>query len=138
MSKVDAKIKHVPFLITTAGVLLFAVVKFHLREMDIQNEVIQFLLGIYPNFLAGMMIPLLFLFKYDELDVAKVAAFDMKIKLIMVATLLFLIYEEFRPTIGSSKTFDVWDMVFSAVGLMVFLGVYRMLRMRKMGRGEGG
>ncbi len=121
-----------PAIITISGVLIFAVVKFYLRELHIQNDFILFTLGIYPNFLAGLMIPMLFLFKYRVLDIDKVENFDRRIKYIMLATLMFLIFEEYRPTFGSSKVFDYWDIVFSAVGLIVFYIVYLKLKTGKL------
>jgi hypothetical protein len=120
-----------PAVITISGVLIFAVVKFYLRELHIQNDLILFILGIYPNFLAGLMIPMLFLSKYRVLDIDKVDNFDRRIKYIMLATLIFLIFEEYRPTFGSSRVFDYWDIVFSAVGLIVFYIVYLKLKTDK-------
>ncbi len=111
---------------------IFAVVKFYLRELNIQNDFILFILGIYPNFLAGLMIPMLFLYKYELVIIDRVKKFDIKIKYIMLATLIFLIFEEYRPTFGSSKTFDYWDIIFSAVGLIVFYMVYKTLKTNKL------
>jgi|GWRWMinimDraft_6_1066014.scaffolds.fasta_scaffold10614_2 hypothetical protein len=127
--------KHVyqlPKIITLSGVIVFAIVKFYLRELKIQNDFISFILNIYPNFLAGLMIPMLFLFKYEFIAFDRIKKFDRKIKFIMLATLLFLIFEEYRPTFGSSKTFDFWDMIFSAVGLIVFYMVYKTLLTDKL------
>lgn len=121
-----------PILITIAGVLIFAIVKFYLRELNIQNDLILFLLGIYPNFLAGLMIPMLFLSNYQKLSSDKVKSFDLKIKFIMLATLIFLIFEEYRPTFGSSKIFDYWDIIFSGVGLILFFIVYKKLKNYKL------
>jgi hypothetical protein len=121
-----------PGIISIAGVVLFAVVKFYLRELNIQNDLILFALGIYPNLLAGLMIPMLFLFRYHQLAIDKVRTFDRSVKFIMLATLIFLIFEEYRPTFGSSKIFDYWDIVFSAVGLAIFYMVYKKLKNDKL------
>jgi len=121
-----------PKIITFCGVLIFAVVKFYLRDLNIHNDFSRFILNIYPNFLAGLMIPLLFLYKYEFIAIDRIKKFDIKIKCIMVATLLFLIYEEYRPTFGSSKTLDYWDMIFSGVGLLVFYMVYKTMRADKL------
>jgi hypothetical protein len=122
----------IPKIITFSGVFIFAVVKFYLRELNIQNDFIIFILGVYPNFLAGFMIPMLFLFRYELLPLEKVKNFGKKINYIMLATLLFLIFEEYRPTFGSSKTFDYWDIIFSALGLIVFYMVYKTLKTYKL------
>jgi len=74
---------------------------------------------------------MLFLSKYRVLDIDKVDNFDRRIKYIMLATLIFLIFEEYRPTFGSSRVFDYWDIVFSAVGLIVFYIVYLKLKIDK-------
>ncbi|MBK9643378.1 MAG: hypothetical protein IPO72_19390 [Saprospiraceae bacterium] len=121
-----------PKIITLSGVFLFAVVKFYLRELNIQNDFIRFILNIYPNFLAGLMIPMLFLYNYELVAIDRVKKFDVKIKYIMLATLIFLIFEEYRPTFGSSKIFDYWDMIFSAIGLIVFYIVYKTIMTAKI------
>jgi len=121
-----------PKIISFSGVIIFAVAKFYLRELNIQNDFIRFILGIYPNFLAGLMIPMIFLYKYELLAIDSVEKFDLKIKYIMLATLIFLIFEEYRPTFGSSKIFDYWDIIFSAAGLIVFYMVYKTLKTDKL------
>lgn len=121
-----------PKIISLSGLFIFAIVKFYLRELKIQNDFISFFLDIYPNFLAGLMIPMLFLYKYEMVAIDKVKKFDIKIKYLMLATLIFLIFEEYRPTFGSSKTFDFWDIIFSAVGLIVFYMVYKSLKTDKL------
>ena len=125
-------LNQLPAIITTSGVIIFAIVKFYLREKNIENDWLLFILGIYPNFFAGLMIPMLFLYRYHHWDLTKVEDFDKKIHFLMLASLLFLVFEEYRPTFGSSKTFDYWDIIFSAVGLAVFYMVYSRLKTEKL------
>jgi len=119
-------------IISYAGILIFALVKFYLRDLQIQNSFIRFAMGIYPNFLAGLIIPMLFIFKYDKVPVPKVNKFDIRIKCIMLASIIFLIFEEYKPTFLASRHFDYWDIVFSALGSALFYLVYRKLKKSKI------
>jgi glycopeptide antibiotics resistance protein len=89
-------------------------------------------MGVYPNFLAGLIMPMLFIFKYDKLPVPKVNEFDIKIKCIMLASIAFLIFEEYNPTFLASRNFDYWDILFSAVGSALFYLIYRKLKTSKL------
>lgn len=125
-------IYRLPMIVSVLGILLFGFVKFYLRTLHFTNGFIKFLLGIYPNFIAGLIIPMLFLFKYQSIPLNKVKSFDIKIKLIVLISTSFLIFEEFRPTFASSKTFDYWDIIFSVIGSLLFLLIYQKIKNKKI------
>jgi hypothetical protein len=124
--------RQLPLCISLLSLGLFAIVKFYWRNLSVESDSIRFLLGVIPNFLAGLLIPMLFVLDYYKLPLAKINVFDIKITLVVIFSLLFLIIEEFRPTLLASKVFDYWDIIFSVFGEGVFLYVFKVIRTARL------
>ena len=113
--------------------LLFGLVtlnKKFIRPRFEHQPVIGILTGCFPNFLAAFIISLSI--------VSPVLIRKPEIGRILVYTgsgivFIILTVEEFRPMWGASTQFDTWDIVASALGSILAIGVFEILTRKRRG-----
>jgi hypothetical protein len=93
--------------------ILFVINKEFLRPYFSNVIIIKDILGSLPNFIGAFMFSLFFINKALKLEYKKGLSI-----MVISAVIVFLILtkEEFRPYLLASKTFDILDILFSAIG----------------------
>ncbi len=84
------------------------------RKFDVTNDLLNYILGSYPNFQAAFFFPLLLVF-----ELAKkfgINRTELLFHLSLVFVIILLIIEEYVPIFGNSKIWDIHDILFSSVG----------------------
>jgi hypothetical protein len=124
--------------ILIAGTLLIWAVKFGVRPFYEGNESFQFFLGVAPNLFGSFLIPFgaYWLFSGRDFFVARIFRIHTMTHLLHVCLLGFslLIFNEYLqliPVFG--RTFDYFDILFSAIGLTVSYFVFGRMVVRKLG-----
>ncbi|PID61117.1 MAG: hypothetical protein CR986_03165 [Ignavibacteriae bacterium] len=112
-------IKFLSGIILSIGIALFILVKFYLRKLNFENNIIVFILGIAPNFLFALFTSTALASEYFRIKKQKREKFDRDYKLLLVGIFLILILEEFFPFFSGSKVTDIYDIFASLVGILI-------------------
>jgi len=115
--------------VVITGTLLIWLIKYGIRPLLPGNEAVTFFLYIAPNLLGSFLIPFgaCWFFAGRDFRVARIFRIRNYFELGKVCTLGFLMlvineYLQRIPFFG--RTFDVYDILFSAVGLGIAYFVY--------------
>ncbi len=101
-------------------IALFIICKYWLRPLKIQNEAVNFFLGIAPNFFASMGIPMFAFWNYKSMTATKFANYNKWLPYFLVLFFIGFIIEEVKPTFANSQHFDWFDILFSGTGILIF------------------
>jgi hypothetical protein len=127
---------HVPFtfprFIALFLVIIYIVVKYIFRTIEVESYFINFTLGVLPNFLAAVGIPMFGLWNYHKLKLEEIQKNHKRMPYFLAFLGLVFISEEIFPFFGNSKVFDYWDMLSSAFGLILFHSYYNHLYRRAL------
>lgn len=117
------------------GTLLIWTIKFIIRPLHLFDDPARFFLGIAPNLFGSFLIPFgaYLFFSGKNFLIARLFRIQSAYDLRMVCLLGFgmLIVNEYLqliPVFG--RTFDVYDMLFSSIGLLVSYFVFAKLQQR--------
>lgn len=132
-------VKKINKWIIITGVLFIVLVKLVIRPTCDCNKAISFLLGIMPNLIGSFLIPFCAIWfysgqKYFPVRILRIQSQnDLRSVCIMGFTMLVLNeYLQLIPFFG--RTFDYFDMIFSAVGLMSSYFVFEKIYSKKLYR----
>lgn len=105
------------------GALLWTLAIFLRGTVLIQNEIISFLLGIAPNFGAGLLLPMLTM-RYYPILLKKDITFK-KFILILIAIFLLLFVSEVVHDKFLNSRVDFYDMIASLIAFGVMILSYK-------------
>lgn len=105
------------------GALLWTLAIFLRGTVLIQNEIISFLLGIAPNFGAGLLLPMLTV-RYYPILLKKDITFK-KFILILIAIFLLLFVSEVVHDKFLNSRVDFYDMIASLIAFGVMILSYK-------------
>ena len=118
-----------------AGTLLIWTIKFVIRPLHLFDEPMNFFLGIAPNLFGSFLIPFgaYWLFTGRSFLLARIfrlqSAYDLRIVCLLgIGMLIVNEYLQLIPFFG--RTFDVFDILFSMVGLAVSYFVFNRLQQK--------
>jgi hypothetical protein len=98
------------------GTLLIWAVKFAIRPYVQLNESMQFMLGILPNLLGSFLLTFGAFWLAEKYFFPTRSSYDLRMQSVLFFALLIINeYLQLLPVFG--RTFDVFDILFSAVGL---------------------
>jgi hypothetical protein len=122
------------FLIT--GTLIIWTIKFIIRPLHLFDDPTRFFLNIAPNLLGSFLIPFgaYWFFSGRNFLVARIFRIQTNYDLKLVSVLGFgmLVVNEYLQMIPFfGRTFDLNDIYFSSVGLLVSYFVFSRLQLRK-------
>lgn len=106
------------------GTLLIWLIKFGIRPLNLLNEPVRFLLGIAPNLLGSFLIPFAAYWFFTGRDhlLARLfkirTAFDLGLVCLLAFGML-LVNEYLQQVPVFGRTFDPFDILFSAFGLIL-------------------
>ena len=123
------EVKTISKWLVIIGTLIIWTIKFGIRPYYGFNQPISFFLGIAPNLLGSFLIPFgaCWFFSGKDFLVARIFRIHSLSSLKLVCYLGFgmLIVNEYLQLIPIfGRTFDYWDIVFSAIGLTASYFVY--------------
>lgn len=99
---------------------LYVFTKSYLRTLHFDSTIIKIIIGSFPNFTAATAIPLaLCVDLYKAKSISELTKSNRTISILMVIITIILISEEFFPLVSGSKVFDIWDIVFSLIGMFL-------------------
>jgi hypothetical protein len=133
------ELKRISKRLVIAGTLLIWIIKFIIRPLYMVHDPMLFFLGIAPNLFGSFLIPFgaYWFFSGRNFLVARIfhirSAYDLQLVCIMgMGMLVVNEYLQLIPFFG--RTFDVYDILFSSVGLLssyfVFARVQQRYRMQ--------
>lgn len=106
------------FLYVLFGFILILAIKNFIRPLCLNcGESIIFILGVLPNLLVGLIIPILLLLFYPNL----------KLFWLFLISLIIIILMEIDLMV-SGRNFDIYDIIFSVIGLMLNYLVFNKFR----------
>lgn len=111
------------------GTLLIWLIKYGIRPYAGVQEPLNFLLGIAPNFLGSLLIPFGACWFFGGRDFAVARLFRTRnmaeVRLVCLLGFLLLVVNEYLQKIPLfGRTFDYFDILFSASGLMLAYYVF--------------
>jgi hypothetical protein len=128
-------LKKISKQILIIGTLLIWTIKFIIRPLHLFDEPARFFLGIAPNLFGSFLIPFgaYLFFSGRNFFIARLFRIQSAYDLRMVCSLGFgmLIVNEYLqliPVFG--RTFDVYDILFSSLGLLASYFVFAKLQQR--------
>jgi len=119
------------------NVILFVILYFsveinktYLRPLFHNNETLDFLTGIFPNFIAALIISLFALtpLKKRNISIKKSRIF---FYIFSILVFLALAIEEIRPYADVSKVSDTFDIIASAVGSIFAIILFELFYPKK-------
>jgi hypothetical protein len=118
-----------------AGTLLIWTIKFVIRPMHLFDQPMNFFLGIAPNLFGSFLIPFgaYWLFSGRDFWLARIfrlqSAYDLRLVCVLgMGMLIVNEYLQLIPIFG--RTFDLFDILFSMVGLLVSYFVFNRLQQK--------
>jgi len=132
-------LKNISKWVVIAGALIIWSIKFGIRPYGEWDQPLKFLLGIAPNLIGSFLIPFgaCWLFSGKDFLLARIFHIHSISNLRLVCFIGFGIlvineYMQLIPVFG--RTFDYFDLIFSAVGLTVSYFVYGKILTRSLYR----
>jgi glycopeptide antibiotics resistance protein len=129
------ELKRVSKQLLIIGTLLIWAIKFIIRPLHHFDEPTRFFLGIAPNLFGSFLIPFgaYWLFSGRNYWMARVfrirSAYDLRLVCMMgMGMLIVNEYLQLIPVFG--RTFDLYDILFSLVGLMLSYFVFARVQQR--------
>ena len=126
-------LKQISKRIFIAGTLLIWAIKFVIRPLHLFDEPVKFFLGIAPNLFGSFLIPFAayWFFSGKNFFIARIfriqSAYDLRLVCIMGFVMLIINeYLQLIPFFG--RTFDYFDILFSAVGLTASYFVFSKIQ----------
>jgi hypothetical protein len=117
------------------GTLIIWAIKFIVRPLSLFEDPLKFFLGIAPNLFGSFLIPFgaYWFFSGRNFLVARVfriqSAYDLRLVCLMgLAMLIINEYLQLIPFFG--RTFDLYDILFSMVGLLTSYFVFSRVQLR--------
>ncbi|MBS1758548.1 MAG: hypothetical protein JST23_00390 [Bacteroidetes bacterium] len=120
------------YLVIT-GALLIWIIKYLLRPLHTYNEFGTFFLGIAPNLFGSFLIPFgaYWFFNGQNYLLARIFRIqsDYDLKLVCSLGFLMLVVNEYLQKISFfGRTFDYYDILFSALGLMISYFIFSKMQ----------
>lgn len=120
-----------------AGTLIIWIIKFIIRPLHLVDEPGKFFLGIAPNLFGSFLIPFgaYWFFSGRQFLVARIFRIESAYDLRLVCVLGFgmLVVNEYLQLIPFfGRTFDLFDIFFSSVGLLSSYFVFGRLQSKKV------
>jgi hypothetical protein len=133
------EIKNISKWLVISGTLIIWSIKFAIRPYWDVDQPVKFFLGISPNLFGSFLIPFgaYWFFSGKDFLVARIFRINSISSLKLVCYLGFgmLVVNEYLQLIPFfGRTFDYWDIVFSAFGLSVSYFVYGKIYTRVLYR----
>jgi len=129
------EIKQVSKRIVIIGTLLIWAIKFIIRPLSLFDDPIRFFLGIAPNLFGSFLIPFgaYWFFSGRNYLIARIfriqSAYDLRLVCLMgLGMLIINEYLQLIPFFG--RTFDLYDIIFSMVGLLTSYFVFAKVQQR--------
>lgn len=129
------QLKHISKRLVITGTLLIWTIKFILRPLYPVHDTVLFFLGIAPNLFGSFLIPFgaYWFFSGRNFWVARVfriqSPYDLR--LVCLIGMVMLIVNEYLQLIPFfGRTFDLFDILFSSVGLLSSYFVFARLQQR--------
>lgn len=117
------ELKQISRWLVIAGTLLIWAIKFIIRPLALFDDPARFILGIAPNLFGSFLIPFgaYWFFSGRNFFIARIfriqTPYDLRVVcLIGLAMLIINEYLQLIPFFG--RTFDIYDIIFSMVGLL--------------------
>jgi hypothetical protein len=129
------ELKYISRRVVIAGTLVIWTIKFLIRPAQLVTPPFDFFLGIAPNFLGSFLIPFcacwFFSGRYFKLSqLFQVNTISALRQLCLTAFGMLLINEYLQKIPFFGRTFDFFDILFSAIGLTVSYFVFSRLQQR--------
>jgi hypothetical protein len=129
------ELKEVSKRLVIAGTILILTIKFVIRPLYLVDDGIKFFLGIAPNLFGSFLVPfgVYWFFSRSGFSIARIfkiqSPYDLRVVcLIGLGLLIINEYLQLIPFFG--RTFDFFDIVFSAVGLTTAYFVFGKIEQR--------
>lgn len=93
--------------------------------MGLENGIAQLLLGVAPNYLAAVVMPMAYLIHTSGSTAAQT-----HVRFLVLCGFVFswLVIEELQPVVSASRVFDPFDLVASCFGISTTLAIYFAIR----------
>ncbi len=119
--------------IVVAGTLIIWTIKYIIRPNYVTAEPLKFLLGISPNFIGSFLIPFGACWFFGNKNHLLARAFQInssnELKKVCLTGMGMLIINEYLQQIPFfGRTFDYFDMLFSAIGLFISYLVFAKMQ----------
>jgi hypothetical protein len=130
------QIKQVSKRLVISGAIIIWVIKYFIRPLQFFEEPFRFFLNIAPNLFGSFLVPfaVYWFFNGRSFRMSKVFRIETPYQLSLVCLIGFgmLVINEYLQQIPFfGRTFDISDILFSALGLLVSYFVFSGLLFRK-------
>ena len=132
----NMEIKQICKRLVIAGALLILAIKLIIRPLYFEDDPAKFFFGIAPNFFASFLMPfaVYWLFNCKDFSIARIlkiqSPYDLRLVcLIGLGMLIINEYLQLIPFLG--RTFDYFDIIFSAIGLAAAYFVFGKIQSYK-------
>lgn len=129
------EIKQISKRLVITGAILILTIKFIIRPLYLVDDAVKFFLGIAPNLYGSFLIPfgVYWIFSRNGFSIARIfkihSPYDLRLVcLIGFGMLIINEYLQLIPFFG--RTFDYFDIFFSAVGLTTAYFVFGKIQQR--------
>jgi hypothetical protein len=129
------ELKQISKRLVIAGAILILTIKFVIRPIYLVDDAVKFFLGIAPNLFGSFLVPfgVYWFFSRSGFSIARIfkiqSPYDLRVVcLIGLGMLIINEYLQLIPFFG--RTFDFFDIVFSAVGLTAAYFVFGKIEQR--------
>jgi len=129
------QLKQISKWVMVTGTLIIWIVKFMIRPLQLFDDPTRFILNVLPNLLGSFLIPFgaYWFFSGRNNFIARIFKLETVYELRMVCLLGFamLIINEYLQRINFfGRTFDLFDILFSAIGLLSSYFVFGRLQQK--------
>ena len=127
------EIKQICRWVVITGTLVIGVIKYFIRPIYFFDGPVRFLLNVAPNLFGSFLIPfaVCWFFTDSNFWVAKLIKTDTTydVRIICLAGFILLVINEYLQKIPFfGRTFDYYDIWYSAIGLLCSYFIFRRLR----------
>ena len=129
------ELKQVSKRLVITGAILILAIKFIIRPIYLVDDAVKFFLGVAPNLFGSFLVPfgVYWFFSRSGFSIARIfkiqSPYDLRVVcLVGLGMLIINEYLQLIPFFG--RTFDFFDMVFSAVGLTTAYFVFGKIEQR--------
>lgn len=129
------ELKQISKRLVVAGTILILAIKFIIRPLYLSDDAAKFFLGIAPNLFGSFLIPfgVYWFFSRSGFSIARIfkirSPYDLRI-VCMIGLGLLIINEYLQLIPYFGRTFDYFDIIFSAVGLSTAYFVFGKIEQR--------